>query len=550
MKQTSQPPKAIIYCRISSIKQRVEGSGLESQEHRCRKYANSQGYSVEKVFTDDVSGGGDFMKRKGMVALLDYLRRRRNTDYVVIFDDLKRFARDTMFHLKLRAEMTKYHATIECLNFKFEDTPEGKFVEIIHAAQGELERAQTGRQTIQKMQARLEQGYFVFQAPLGYRYKKTKGHGKLLVRDEPNASIVQEALEGYARGRFQTQAEVRKFLEKHETIPKNAHGRIANKRVPDLLTRVLYAGYITHERWGISMVRAHHEPLIDLETFERIQGRMKGRAYVPARKDLNQEFPLRGFILCGDCGKPYTSCFSKGKTKHHPYYLCQQKGCESYGKSLRRADVEGAFEELLQSLTPAKPVMKAATAMFSAIWDYRAKHQKQRRQELKAQREQTDEKINKALDLMIESSSAAVTKNLETKMHTLEHEKALLNEKIEGVSQPIRPFESISRTALRFLENPHKIWLSERFEDKRAVLKLVFTQGLAYERNHGARTPEISLPFKLLRDISTNNNQMVPRARIELALPKKPDFESGASTNSATPARGVIVPVRFTHIKD
>ncbi len=30
--------------------------------------------------------------------------------------------------------------------------------------------------------------------------------------------------------------------------------------------------------------------------------------------------------------------------------------------------------------------------------------------------------------------------------------------------------------------------------------------------------------------------KMVPRARIELALPKKPDFESGASTNSATPA--------------
>ena len=30
---------------------------------------------------------------------------------------------------------------------------------------------------------------------------------------------------------------------------------------------------------------------------------------------------------------------------------------------------------------------------------------------------------------------------------------------------------------------------------------------------------------------------MVPRARIELALPEKPDFESGASTNSATPAR-------------
>ena len=30
--------------------------------------------------------------------------------------------------------------------------------------------------------------------------------------------------------------------------------------------------------------------------------------------------------------------------------------------------------------------------------------------------------------------------------------------------------------------------------------------------------------------------KMVPRARIELALPKEPDFESGASTNSTTGA--------------
>jgi hypothetical protein len=33
---------------------------------------------------------------------------------------------------------------------------------------------------------------------------------------------------------------------------------------------------------------------------------------------------------------------------------------------------------------------------------------------------------------------------------------------------------------------------------------------------------------------------MVPRARIELALPKKPDFESDASTNSATPAHLLV----------
>ena len=34
--------------------------------------------------------------------------------------------------------------------------------------------------------------------------------------------------------------------------------------------------------------------------------------------------------------------------------------------------------------------------------------------------------------------------------------------------------------------------------------------------------------------------KVVPPARLELALPKKPDFESGASTNSATGATEVI----------
>jgi hypothetical protein len=38
--------------------------------------------------------------------------------YVGIFDDLKRFARDTVFRLKLRQELAAYRATVACLNFK------------------------------------------------------------------------------------------------------------------------------------------------------------------------------------------------------------------------------------------------------------------------------------------------------------------------------------------------------------------------------------------------------------------------------------------------
>ena len=48
--------KALIYCRVSSVKQRTEGSGLESQEQRCRVYAEERGYDVVEVYPDDTTG--------------------------------------------------------------------------------------------------------------------------------------------------------------------------------------------------------------------------------------------------------------------------------------------------------------------------------------------------------------------------------------------------------------------------------------------------------------------------------------------------------------
>ncbi|HJZ43706.1 MAG TPA: recombinase family protein [Hyphomicrobiaceae bacterium] len=133
----SAKTKAIIYCRVSSKKQVADGHGLDSREVRCREYARDKG--------DEVSGGGDFMKRPGMVKLLQYLDEHSENERVVIFEDLKRYARDTVFHLKLRHEMALRNATREWLNFRFEDSPEGEFIETVIAAQSQLERQQNSR---------------------------------------------------------------------------------------------------------------------------------------------------------------------------------------------------------------------------------------------------------------------------------------------------------------------------------------------------------------------------------------------------------------------
>ena len=47
---------AVIYCRVSSTKQTIEGSGLSSQESRCREFARQRGFEVLEIFSDDISG--------------------------------------------------------------------------------------------------------------------------------------------------------------------------------------------------------------------------------------------------------------------------------------------------------------------------------------------------------------------------------------------------------------------------------------------------------------------------------------------------------------
>jgi hypothetical protein len=88
------------------------------------------------------------------------------------------------------------------------------------AAQGVLERKQNGRQVPQKMKARIQSGYYTFAAPFGYRYAKFREHGKMLVRDEPKASILQEFLEGYASRQFQNQVDYAQLPQHQARVPK------------------------------------------------------------------------------------------------------------------------------------------------------------------------------------------------------------------------------------------------------------------------------------------------------------------------------------------
>ncbi|WP_224815620.1 recombinase family protein [Hasllibacter sp. MH4015] len=491
--------KALIYCRVSSKAQESEGHGLESQETRCRQYAASKGYDVAAVFPDTITGGGDFMKRPGMVALLSFLDAQPDERFVVIFDDLKRFARDRDFHFRLRDAFRERDAKVECLNFNFEDTPEGEFIETILAAQGQLERKQNGRQVAQKMQARMENGYWIHTAPIGYRYQTIKGRGKVLVANPPFDAIVREGFEGFASGRFATQAEVQRFFASFLDFPRNRHGAVTSQRVADILSHPIYAGYICSERYKLNWIKAQHEPLVSMDIFEKVQERRLGASHAPQRKNIGNDFALRGIATCACCDAPLRSSWSKGKYKRYAYYLCQTKGCEAYGKSIPRDRLEAQVGEIIKDLQPTGGLIAITTRMFQDAWAMRAEQAKAKVQAAKRQMAKVETEIDQLLGRIVEASNSAVIRAYEDKIAKLEYDKARLSETALKEQPPQRAFDEKLELALRFLSNPWKLWESGQASIQRLVLKLAFQGPVAYDRNQGPRTPEISMPFKALK---------------------------------------------------
>jgi site-specific DNA recombinase len=506
------PNDCVIYTRVSSVKQLKEGDGLESQKRSCSEFAKSKGYSVIEVFTDTISGSK--LDRPGMNAMLKQLKfmKAQNAGSTpVIIDDISRLARDVGTHRGLRGEIILAGGRLECPNIEFGEDSDSILVESLLASVSEHQRSKLSEQNRNRTIARMQNGFYTFPKPIGYRYEKQKRGGSILLRDEPIASIIAEGLESFASGRLQTQTEVKRFFETKADFPKDINGTdVRLQRVSDMLRSLVYSGYLEHEPWGGGLTKGNHEALISYETHLKIKERLAETGYGPARKDISKDFPLRGFLLCIDCGTPFTANWSKSRTgDHHPYYLCRDKACKLYGKSIRRANVHEHFETLLAKVEPSEDTVAVAKAMFADAWNKRHAEAQGETKQLRRRSKAIGRQIEAAIDQILIEDHEGIKRALKKKLVALESEKAICKEKAGNLSNVSENFDDVFELALRFLENPFKIWKNGDLAAKRTVLRLVFSRSISYCRENGVRTPEWTIPFKVLGFLEETECKMV-----------------------------------------
>lgn len=510
-------PKAIIYCRVSSQAQVKKGDGLNSQETRCREYAKVRGYEVAAIFHDE-GITGKLLDRPKIKETLAYLKRHAKAEqYIVIIDDISRLARDLETHIKLRAAIGHAGGKLESPSIEFGEDSDSRLIEHLLASVAAHGREKNAEQVKHRMHARMQKGYWVFHQPMGYKFVALAGHGKVLVPDEPVASVVKQALEGFASGRFASLTEVANFMGTHRHFPAQLHGALYLTCLRDMLERVLYTGYVEYRPWNISLRPGHHEPLISMQTYNKIQERLKVKSYAPQRSDIHLDFPLRGFVLCDGCQRPMTACWSAGRTEKYAYYLCRNPECSECKKSIRREVLHEHFGAVLDDLTPAPKLLDVMRGFMKKAWEDRSANHGEHAKTIQDCIQTIEVEIEQFLDRIVSTESISVIKAYEGKIGKLETQKAELAERLLALDEVPSDFDSTFQTAFEFLSNPQKLWASEDMGDKKLLLKLAFPRQLPYRRNEGFQTVDFSLPFAVSRGLTGQKGRMVEMTGIEPA---------------------------------
>jgi len=477
---------------------------------------------VERVFSDDGASGGIF-ERKSIQELLKYLDTNSQNSYVVIFEDLNRLSRDIQVHNLLRTEFRKRGVELQCPNFQFDETPEWDFKENISVAMAQYERKKNTQRVISRQWERLKDGYWCFNFPIWYRYEKDTGKGgKILIKDD-NWKIIKSALEKYASNELESLNDVARYFRKKWvkiwTIQKE---KVLNtSSISRAFRNMLYTGYLECEKMWIERTKAKHPALISLKTFEKIQAKLDTMKhnqyeYVKAnleRKDLTEDFPLRGFLYCEHSKQFLSWAWSQWKQKKFPYYTYPRKS-PIHGKSINRDIFHWEFEQLLKAIQPKEDVLESFSEALDMLREENKNGDTERREILDKQLIQVERKISNYLSRIGETESVTLAENYEQKLLECEREKTQILKNIWELWKDVwTPF----KRKIKMVRNSLDIWKNGDLEKKKTLIRNIFPEWIPMNEKKQVWIPTFSLVYQTL--------SLWERGTFEMVDP--PGFEPG-----------------------
>lgn len=487
-----------IYTRVSSAEQASSGLSLDMQKEECEKWAKEHNYDII-YFEDAGKSGAKF--NPNLKCMLEYARKNKLKSVVVW--KLDRLSRSQeIFFGNILPALRKSNCTISSLVERFDDVFEiAPILLSIYIGQAEQELDNIKKRTKTVISNRVEKGYKLGKAPVGYLNARDEHKHGIIIPDPNKEHYIKRIYEMYATGAFSMERlgqEVAKygFVDgKGKPYPK--------KRIEDILKNAVYAGKVTY---GDKVYDGVHKPIVSEELFYRVQLMFNGASN---KKPRGETYIYSNYIKCDKCG--YTMV---GTTKHgghnsgtYIYYHCSNyKKVHKKEVNIRECLIDEAMQEVLDSFNISDIELKNVKhQIYSAISDLQSYEHKSL-EELKKQYSKIVDTISNGIKKKL-SGELTIDNDTFNEIHRKwQAEKDSISQQIQNLSENSKDRMTRMNILADFANRIPELYLKATLDEKRLILSTI-TDEILFDEDTNTLKVKLKSIFEQLRQRKLQNKQ-------------------------------------------
>jgi DNA invertase Pin-like site-specific DNA recombinase len=335
--------RAALYLRVSTVRQAEHDVSIPDQHKQGEAYCTARGYQLVETFVEaGASATND--RRPEFQRMIEAGTSKPAPFDVVVVHSFSRFFRD---HFELEfyvRKLAKNGVKLVSITQEMGDDPMHVMMRQIMALFDEYQSKENAKHVLRAMNENARQGFWNGALPpIGYRIVAAEQRGsktkKKLEIDPLHADTVRLIyrlfLEGDGTSGAMGVKAIASYLNERRIFTRDG-GRWGLVQIHAILTRTTYIG---EHRFN---TRSHKDrekkpesdvaimavpPLIERETFDAVQARLKSRQpmVTPARVSSGPTL-LTGICFCAKCGGAMTLRTGKGSAGGmYRYYTCSTK---------------------------------------------------------------------------------------------------------------------------------------------------------------------------------------------------------------------------------
>ncbi|WP_430413015.1 recombinase family protein [Kordia sp.] len=478
--------KAVIYTRVSDIKQR-DNTSLESQLKYCTEYANKNDMEICEYFggTNESAKTDD---RKEFQRMLSFVKTKKISHIIVYSTD--RFSRAGESAIHTLAKIRRIGINLIAITQPADtQTSTGRFYQNLNLLFSKYDNDQRRDKTITGMRHRLLNGYWMGTAPIGYKNTRDEKNIPIIVPSE-KAHLVRKAFEWKANENL-SNAEIVNRLEKYGL-------KIYRQRLTNMFRNVVYCGLISHSLLDEQIIEGKHKAIVPRDLFLKVHGIQAMNNHKSKHNKTNENLPLKVFTKCATCKSPLTGYLVKKKNIY--YYKCKTVGCPC---NKNANDLHDKFNDILGKYQIDKKYIAPLKMQLKHTFEYFNTSNEDNTAHLKYNLKTINEKVEKIEERFVIGEIGGALYQKFSKKY--DEQKKEIEQEIEKNSLDSSNLETYINNSIDLLCNLHNIWRLGSYTEKQKFQKLIFPDGITYDRkNDVVRTTRANSIFELTRSMSVS----------------------------------------------